>query len=118
MNHKEHNNIAIVMEGKDAVNTLTNLLTEVSVGMISVRYTELTTEVYKGKAPDKNSAVLFTTHNGTVTAYPHRLSMGILEHAVKEYGDNIIIEPFKFLCRVAELCNLVTAEKVEAGPHE
>lgn len=101
-----------VMMGKEAVDALVTQLAEVAIGIISVRMTELTNEIYNGERPDEHDVILFTAPDNTVSADPHRITENVIRRVAGEFGTKSVNTPFKAITRVVELCKLMKAEKM------
>lgn len=103
---------SMVMMGKEAVEELVSQISNVSIGIISLRMTELTNEIYCGEKPGENDVILFTAPDNTVSVDPTRIAKSVIAQAAREIGDKSVVTPFKMITRVVELCKLMNAEKM------
>lgn len=101
-----------VMMGKEAVESLVTQISEASIGIISLRMTELTNEIYCGEKPSENDVILFTAPDNTVSVDPARIAKSVIAQVASEFRDKSVDTPFKMITRVVELCKLMKAEKM------
>lgn len=101
-----------VMMGEEAIDTLSGQITDASIGIISLRMTELTNEIYRGEKPDQNDVILFTAPDNTVSVDPIRIAKSVVAQVAREFGNKRVNKPFTLITRVVELCKLMKAEKL------
>lgn len=101
-----------VMMGEKAIDVLSSQITDATIGIISLRMTELTNEIYRGEKPGENDVILFTAPDNTVSVDPTRIAKSVVVQVAREFGKKSVDKPFTLITRVVELCKLMKAEKM------
>lgn len=101
-----------VMMGEEAIDTLSSQITYATIGIISLRMTELTNEIYRGEKPGENDVILFTAPDNTVSVDSTRIAKSIITQVANEFGNKSVDTPFTLITRLVELCKLMKAEKM------